>query len=93
MQYIDALWRHESATDPVRLVSEIDAERWEVRKLEFFANGEIGVACEHFSNGSTRLGEMEVPSLEQINSEPEFSAKYIEKTEFDELWSRYANVG
>lgn len=43
--------------------------------------------------GLTRLGEMEVPSLEQINSEPEFSAKYIEKTEFDELWSRYANVG
>lgn len=37
MTYIDILWHHSSGNDPTRLVSELDADRCELRKLEFFA--------------------------------------------------------
>ncbi len=90
MKYIDVVWIHEDTDFPFRLVSELDDERFEVRKLEFFRNGRVGYAWADGSTPNTELGYVAVPSLEEINLELEFEGVEISKTEFEVLWVKHA---
>lgn len=56
MEYIDVQWLHEDAGFPVRMISELDDERWETRKLEFYADGRVGMADRSLELLGTRLG-------------------------------------
>lgn len=87
MQYIDVQWIHENSDDPVRLVSELDDERFETRKIEFFPHGKVGTADIDHSDPDTRLGEGAVPSLEEINADPQFLGIAIQAAEFEALWA------
>lgn len=93
MRYIDVQWRHEDGNDPIRLVSELDDDRSEVRKLEFYADGRIGFASQTESSGDTRLGEGAVPSLSEINSDRQFVGVEIEATAFEKLWTKNVRPG
>lgn len=90
MRYIDVNWLHDSDDEPYRLVSEIGPDQYEVRKLEFFRSGEVGYACSTENAGNTMLGLVEVPALEEINSQREFQGRGISRDEFEQLWQRYA---
>ena len=92
MRYIDVSWKHDSSTDPYRLVSEIDETNYESRKLEFFKDGEVGFASSQIKSRFTGLGDQEIPSLEEINSSSELVGKNISKTEFDALWQKYVQT-
>lgn len=92
MTYIDVRWHHSSADDPTRLVSELDANRWERRKLEFFADGRIGYAGPAGATHGTRLGDAPVPSLEEINSQPEFDGDEVDAAVFESLWRAHAST-
>lgn len=46
---IDVLWKHACESEPVRLVSVLARNRYEVRKLEFFRDGRVGFAHETMS--------------------------------------------
>ena len=85
MTYIDVHWRHQEASEPVRLVSELDANRYEVRKLEFFLDGRVGFAPSE-TPGRTELGEVPVPELYAINHDSQFRAIEITAPEFERLW-------
>jgi hypothetical protein len=87
MDYIDVEWRHELPLEPVRLVSELDRFRMEVRKLEFFRDGSVGRAWGEGSSLGTDLSTEPVPSIDQINGDGQFRAKAIDDTEFERLWS------
>lgn len=89
MQYIDVQWFHESTQHPIRLASELDDERFERRKLEFFQDGKVSAANREHSSGDTRLGEAPVPTLEKINHDPQFRAE-ITGEEFELLWDKHA---
>ena len=91
MEYIDVQWEHSAADEPVRLVSELDENRAEVRKLEFFADGRVGFASLSASLGGTVLGEGAVPSLVEINADPQFAGRSMEAAEFEELWTLHAD--
>jgi len=84
--HIDVTWHHEDNEYPKRLVSEIGADRCELRKLEFYENGKVGYATEDESVFNTMLGEAPVPSIEEINSDTQFSAKYISSDELEKIW-------
>ena len=90
MDYIDVEWRHELPLEPVRLVSELDGSRMEIRKLEFFRDGSVGRAWSEGSNLGTALSTEPVPSIDQINGDAQFRAKAIDDTEFEQLWSTSA---
>ncbi|MFN7153418.1 MAG: DUF6881 domain-containing protein [Acidovorax sp.] len=92
MTYIDVRWHHFSAEDPTRLVSELDANRWELRKLEFFPDGRVGCAGPADETHGTKLGETPVPSLEEINAQAEFDGVEVDAAVFESLWSEYASV-
>ena len=51
MQYLKALWHRAGKQDPIVLISELDDERYEVRKVEVFADGLLGFAGEQASAG------------------------------------------
>lgn len=88
MDYIDVMWCHAFEDEPVRLVSELNAERFEVRKLEFFRNGSVGFASQNAHSDGTELGLIPVPLLEEINIDPQFVGVAISGAEFEVLWGR-----
>jgi len=90
MEYIDVAWRHENPDYPVRLVSELNDQRFEVRKLEFFADGTVGFASEDCSVRGTELGTVAVPPLDEINAESQFHGLSVDRASFEELWRRHA---
>ncbi|MDF3833817.1 hypothetical protein P3W85_12785 [Cupriavidus basilensis] len=90
MEYIDVAWTHELSSEPVRLVSELDGERYETRKLEFFANGDVGFASAYLKTENTSLGIVPVPYLDEINADPEFDGVAITCEIFEALWLQYA---
>lgn len=89
MEYVDIQWHHSNVDYPVRLVSELDTERFEVRKLEFFVDGRVGHACKGSESHGTILGELPDPPLSEITMDPEFSGKHISAEEFEQLWSTH----
>lgn len=89
MKYIDVVWIHESEPEPVRLVSELHADRFETRKIEFFRNGQVGYASANGSTLGTDLGSIAVPPLEEINLESQFHGIEISSNEFELLWGAH----
>ncbi len=86
MPCFDVLWHHDHQDEPVRLVSEVGTDGFEVRKLEFFRDGRVGFAFGTREFLGTALGEMPLPSVEAINADPQFSGKLIAIEEFERLW-------
>jgi len=89
MNFIDVKWHHAESAEPVRLVSELDSERNETRKLEFFSDGRVGFASENASSQGTALGLMPVPPLEEINEQSEFEGVAMSASTFEQLWRTF----
>lgn len=92
MEFIDVTWRHNFDNEPVRLVSELDEQRYETRKLEFFLSGKVGFASSATTSEKTMLGVEPVPPISEINSNPRFSASSISAASFEALWIQYAQA-
>ena len=89
MEYIDVIWKHFDE-EPIRLVSELGDDRFECRKLEFFRDGTVDVADSMRETLRTRLGVVAVPTVVEINQDPEFEAVTISAADFEALWLAYA---
>lgn len=90
MEYIDVLWKHQVEHDPVRLLSELDASRIERRKLEFFKDGTVDAADGNVETERTRLSVEAVPSLGDINRDPQFEGSTITREAFEAQWLQHA---
>ncbi len=88
MEYVEVSWFHDFPEEPIRLVSELDEQRYEVRKIEFSRDGSVGVASLLKAIGGTQLGSEPVPSLDQINSDPKFLDSPIDLEFFEALWKK-----
>lgn len=86
MLYIKVNWMHASAGDPVILYSELNAERWEQRKVEVFADGRVGYAGSNSEFGGTQLSLEPLLSLDEINSDAQFDGCLISGAEFQKVW-------
>jgi hypothetical protein len=73
---------------PVTLLSELDSDRWEMRKIEFYADGTVGYADPQTEVGGSFLGEVTVPEVAEMNSDPQFEAVEISLEEFERNWMR-----
>ena len=91
MQYIKVKWLHSYPNEPVWLYSELDDNRWEVRKVYVFPNATIEYACSNGNIGSTMLGLEPIPPLEEINADPKFIGNEITADEFEGVWSEALN--
>jgi hypothetical protein len=80
-------WIHAYPDQPVLIYSELDHERWELRKVEIFSDGRIWYADAEVEVGDTGLGQMPLPSVEEIAADPQFVPEVISKAEFEKIWA------
>jgi hypothetical protein len=88
MKYIRVAWKHQHPDEPVILYSELDANRFEVRKVEVFRNGRCGYASTEASSGGTKLGILAMPVLSEIAKDAQFEPVEITQDEFESVWAR-----
>jgi hypothetical protein len=86
MQYLRVQWLHENPKEPIWLYSELDEDRWEIRKVEVFRDGTKGYASPTESDGRTFLGTLPVPALNNIGADPQFVPQEISKEDFEFVW-------
>jgi hypothetical protein len=65
-----------------------DDERWELRKVEVYADGLHDWAEGERSTGTARLSDQALPSFEEIALQPEFTAREISREEFEAVWRK-----
>jgi hypothetical protein len=87
MEYLKVRWLHESQDDPLILMSELDVHRYEIRKVEIFADGRIGYASESQCSQGTSLGELPIPRVDEIMKDPQFLVEETDVFEFEESWA------
>lgn len=90
--YFACQWIGAGPGYPVHLYSELDADRWEVRKVDVFPDGSMGFADELREHRGTFLGTAPVPAIEEIAQDPQFLPRQIDKDEFERVW-RLATAG
>ncbi len=88
MSYLRVLWKHELPDEPVVLYSELNADRFEVRKIELFRDGRCGHASATASSEGTQLSIVPVPERTSIAQQPEFEPTDITQEEFEAVWAR-----
>lgn len=87
MTYIRVRWLHNHPETPVLLYSELDEQRFELRKVEVYGDGRCGYADQLEEVGGSGLGTVPVPGLSEIASDPEFEPAEIEQAEFERIWT------
>jgi hypothetical protein len=90
MRYIKVRWIHSLPDEPVLLYSELDDDRWEMRKVEVFADGRCSYASATKSVGSTDLSLEPIPPTASIARDPQFEPFEITKQEFEDIWAKCA---
>jgi Domain of unknown function (DUF6881) len=88
MNYIRAAWHHSFPDEPIVLYSEMNEERWEVRKVDIFREGPPGIASATLSTRDSMLSEKPIPPISEIASDAQFEPSEITKEEFEEVWSK-----
>ena len=88
MRYLKVKWLQDSPDYPVLLYSELDAQDWEVRKVEVYADGRMNFADHDERSGDTKLGiEPFSPEEEaSVAADPEFEPFTITAEEFEKVW-------
>lgn len=86
MRYQFVEWLHEFDSEPVAIIQELTDDGWEVRKIEVFPGGSVGLASSRFEFGGSVLAELPSPGLDVINRSPEFNGVAIGPRLFEALW-------
>ncbi|MBJ7553139.1 DUF6881 domain-containing protein [Marinomonas spartinae] len=86
--YLYSKWINAPKDQPKEFYSELDAERYETRKVEVFSDDKLNYASATKSTCETRLGEIPVPPTNEITDDPEFDTKEISKEAFEEIWEK-----
>lgn len=86
MVYLKVRWIHENNEDPVLLMSELDGDRYEVRKIEVFRDRRMGFASADRSSAETVLGDKPVPIAADIAADPQFVVQQLDAQEFEKAW-------
>ena len=88
MRYLHVQWVHDHPDEPVEIYSEINDDRWELRKVELFPDGSAGFASSTEGMGSTMLSVEPLPAVEEIGSDPQFKPVEISREEFEKVWEK-----
>ena len=87
MEYILLEWFHDIENEPYIIYSEIDSQRYEIRKIEVFKNGTYLKCSEEILSSQIELADVAFPeNIDEINRDRQFCAKYITKEDFERMW-------
>lgn len=71
------------------ICAELNYARYEIRKIHIYRNGDFGLADQELAHGDTLLSLEPIPSIDEINANPEFEFLYITKNEFEKAWDDF----
>ena len=86
-RYQHVVWTHDFHDEPVSLWSGLDDHGMEMRKVEVFRDGRPRRAPPSARDAGTRLGELPVPPIDEINRDPQFRARLVDEAAFEIEWS------
>jgi hypothetical protein len=86
MNYLKVRWIHQCPSDPTLLLSELDSDRYEVRKVEVFSDGRMGFASAEQSSEDTVLSEGPIPTELEIATDTQFVVLEAGREEFEHAW-------
>lgn len=84
--FLQCRWLHDHPDEPVLLVSELDHDDYEVRKVQVHADGRMGYADEHVEVGGAGLSEKALAPLSETRDDPQFITRYIDAERFAQFW-------
>ena len=90
MTYLKIAWAHKSEEFPTEIFSELDSERYEMRKIELFRDGTVRVAGPEGTPSEEYLSETAFPLDEEIAKQPQLEVLATSKEEFEQLWQSAA---
>jgi hypothetical protein len=82
-------WIHNFTDEPILLYSELNDQRYEVRKVELYADGRIGYSTQELEHGGTGLGLEPIPLTQYITKDAEFVAADIDRNAFEKVWNHF----
>ncbi len=89
--YLCIEWLHTAPDEPVRLYHELDAERYERRKVEEYRDGTLHSADALHGQGSTFLAWEQHPLVAEIEQDPQFHVSKLTAQDFERVWQRAAS--
>ena len=91
-EYIKWFWKHNDDDTPILLFYEIDLEneRYATRMVEVFSDKR---AIPVIEKGFDYITEEPIPTIDEINIEPEFFAEIISKEEFEAVYKSKKYAG
>lgn len=90
--YLACRWSHWASDEPTVILSELDAARYEVRKIHQFADGRLERA-DRITEASTSLSWEPTPSAAEIAANGEFELVDLDAETFEENWRQAVPVG
>ncbi|MGQ4597381.1 DUF6881 domain-containing protein [Nocardia sp. R6R-6] len=88
MWYLKAQWHHDLEDEPVEMFSEIGDDGFEVRKVEVYSDGHMDWADAGRRTGTTTISRMPIPTMDEIDTQVEYSALQVDAREFEAIWLR-----
>lgn len=100
MEYIKTIWKHKHLNEPEIIYSELDENRWEIRKLEIYKNNDFGYATKSIEYNGSGLALIPFESVEEINKKnqqitqcnDEILLEKIEPHIFQKFWKIYVEA-
>ncbi|GLY97832.1 hypothetical protein [Actinoplanes sp. NBRC 103695] len=87
MKYVKVTWTHDFTDEPVLYLSELGADGYETRKVQYYRNGRSEWADQSHETDTAGLAEVAFPPLNEISDQPEFNAVVITPDEFERAWN------
>lgn len=87
MMYIKVLCDHDEDDQPVQFFIELDDDNFENRKVMIYRDGSVERASAEIETPRAYLSPLALPSLDEINEDPEFTGTEISRDEFEKKWN------
>lgn len=88
MVHIAVEWVHALPDEPVHLYYELDAERYEHRKVEEYQDGSLNAADATHGQGSTFLAWEPHPPFADTQADSQFRLRQTTQQAFEKVWER-----
>lgn len=94
MRYLKTIWTHDHEDSegfrwPTEIFAEVDDDRWEIRKVEFYRSSPPAYGSEKdFRAWQSFLAEKPYPPMEEIENDDVLQIHEIPKAEFEAVWMR-----
>lgn len=86
MLYLKVLWSSKQENHPSIIYKEIDADGWEVRKVEIFRDGHSTFADLSSDAGKSMLSDQKL-EIGRIRQSGTLRFNEISREEFEQVWS------